>query len=76
MVVRIPFIKDGGTLSSPSIEMDPTGTAITGSIAVAIVGLSLIGKSLWERFFSSRDPRRESMKQIENVEVKEQRDRN
>jgi uncharacterized protein involved in outer membrane biogenesis len=75
MVVN-PFIKLGGTLSSPHIELDPTGTAVSGSIAVATVGLSLVARSLWDRFFSSRDPCGQAIKQIEKLEAQEQKDLN
>jgi hypothetical protein len=75
MVVN-PFIKLGGTLNSPSIELDPTGTAVSGSIAVATVGLSLIARSMWDRFFSSGDPCGQSIKQIEKLEAEEQKNRN
>ena len=70
MVVN-PFIKLGGTLSSPTIELDPTGTAVSGSIAVATAGLSLIGKSLWDRFFSTSDPCGKTLEQIEKLDAEE-----
>ncbi len=69
MVVN-PFIKLGGTLSSPTIELDPAGVAFSGSVAVATVGLSLIGKSLFDRFVSNRDPCGEALKKLDKAENK------
>ena len=63
MVVH-PFIKLVGTLSSPSIELDPVGVAISGSIAVATYGLSLLAKSLFDRFLSSNDPCGEALQRL------------
>ena len=48
---------------------NPTGTAVSGSIAVATVGLSLVGRSLWDRFFSTRDPCGQSLKQLEKQDA-------
>jgi hypothetical protein len=64
-----PFIKLGGTLSSPVIELDSKGTAVAGSMAVATAGLSVIGKALYDRFIDSRDLCSETVKHIEKVEA-------
>jgi hypothetical protein len=63
MVVN-PFIRLGGSLSSPSIELDPAAVVVSGSVAVATVGLSLVGKSLWDRFLTSKDPCGKALKQL------------
>jgi len=64
MVIN-PFIKLGGTLSAPIIELDPAGVAYSGSVAVATVGLSLVGKSLFDRFIGNRDPCGEALKRLD-----------
>jgi hypothetical protein len=64
MVVH-PFIKVAGTLASPTIELDPGKAAVTGTVAVATLGLSLIGKSLFDRFLSSKDPCGDALKQLQ-----------
>jgi len=51
-----PYIKVGGTLKKPSLEIDPEGVLIEGSIAVATAGLSILAKSLKDRFLSEKDP--------------------
>lgn len=65
-----PFIKLAGTLSSPSIELDLTGVVISGSVAFATYGLSLVAKSLYDRFLSSEDPCGEALKHLEKAEFK------
>ena len=60
-----PLTKVGGTLASPSIELDPKGTMVSGSVAVATGGLSLLAKSFTDRFLSSKDPCGDARKEIE-----------
>ncbi|RPH95366.1 MAG: hypothetical protein EHM68_12750, partial [Lysobacterales bacterium] len=60
-----PFIKVGGRLAEPAIELDPKGAAVSGGTAVATVGLSLLARSLADRFLSSKDPCGDARKEIE-----------
>ena len=60
-----PFIKVGGTLASPVIELDPAGTVVRGGLAVVTGGLSILANSLAERFLSSNDPCGKALEQIE-----------
>ncbi|MBT8048373.1 MAG: AsmA family protein [Xanthomonadales bacterium] len=60
-----PLIKVGGRLTSPAIEMDPEETVKTTGLAVATVGISLLAKSLSDRFLSSADPCGDARKEIE-----------
>jgi hypothetical protein len=41
-VVINPFIKVGGRLAEPAIELDPKGALVSGGAAVATAGLSLL----------------------------------
>lgn len=50
-----PFIKLQGTLSRPRITLNPKGTAVEGSVAVATLGLSILAKGIWQRRFASRE---------------------
>ncbi len=59
-----PFIKVGGSLSSPLIELDPAGVVVSGGTAVATVGLSILAKSFSDRFLSSRDPCGDTLKEL------------
>lgn len=61
MVVN-PFIGITGTLKSPIIGVDPAAVAVKGTVAVATFGMSLIVKSLSDRFLSSKDPCGDALK--------------
>ena len=50
------LIKVGGTLKKPAIELDPAGTIVGGTAAVATAGLSVLAKGFSDRFLSSKDP--------------------
>jgi uncharacterized protein involved in outer membrane biogenesis len=49
------FLKLGGTLSKPKLQVDPKGTVVTGGVAVATGGLSLLAKGLFDRFSANAD---------------------
>jgi hypothetical protein len=59
-----PFIKVGGTLASPSIELDPASTVVKGGLAVATLGLSIVADSLAGRYLSSKDPCGDALEQL------------
>jgi uncharacterized protein involved in outer membrane biogenesis len=50
-----PYIKIGGTLSDPSIEMKPLEALTTTGAAVATAGLTLLGRGLWDRITAEKD---------------------
>jgi len=60
-----PFIKVGGRLASPAITLDPQRAAVSSGLAVATVGISLLAKSMSDRFLSSSDPCGDARKEIE-----------
>jgi hypothetical protein len=68
-IVINPFIMLAGSLKKPFITLDPAGVAVTGTVAVATAGLSLIGKSLWDRFLSSRDPCGDALEKLEKKDA-------
>ena len=49
------FLKLGGTLGSPKLQLDPTGSMTTTGAAIATGGLSLVAKGLWDRVKASTD---------------------
>ena len=59
-----PFIKVGGRLNDPTVELDPEGTVVRGGIAVATVGLSILARSMSDRFLSSKDPCGDALKEL------------
>jgi hypothetical protein len=71
MVIN-PLIKVGGRLTAPAVEIDPAGTLTSGGLAVATVGLSLVAKSLSDRFLSSPDPCGDARKEIEKYDAENQ----
>jgi hypothetical protein len=48
-----PFFKLGGTLTYPEIVLDPTGIAVSGGVAVATLGMSILAESLWDRWVAT-----------------------
>ncbi len=59
------FIKVGGRLTSPAIEIDPANTLKSGGLAVVTLGISVLAKSASDRFLSSSDPCGDARKEIE-----------
>jgi len=49
------FLELGGTLSIPKLRIDPKGTIVTGGVAVATGGLSLLAKGLFDRLSAEVD---------------------
>jgi len=62
MVVN-PFVSVTGTLLSPSIGLDPEALVVKGTVAVATLGISLLVKSLADRYLSSKDPCGDALEQ-------------
>ena len=51
-----PYIKVTGTLGSPGVTLDPTGTLVNGGAAFATAGLSVVATTLWDRIVQAKDP--------------------
>ncbi|MGI9265330.1 MAG: AsmA family protein [Gammaproteobacteria bacterium] len=49
------FVKLGGTLKEPSLDVDAAGTVTTAGAAVATGGLSVLAKSFWDRLSGEVD---------------------
>jgi hypothetical protein len=60
-----PLIKVGGRMATPAVELDPAGAVVSGGLAVATAGISLLAKSMSDRFLSSKDPCGDALKEIE-----------
>jgi uncharacterized protein involved in outer membrane biogenesis len=61
-----PLIKVRGRLVAPAVELDPAGAAVSSGLAVATAGISLLAKSMSDRFLSSKDPCGDARKEIDN----------
>jgi len=66
-----PAIKVGGRLGAPAIELDPVGAAASGGLAIATVGISLLAKSAYDRFLSSKDPCGDARAEIAKLDAGE-----
>jgi len=64
-----PYIKLGGSLRKPAIELDPQRAAVTTGAAVATAGLWFLYKGIWDRYFSSRDPCGEALKRDSELQA-------
>ena len=51
-----PYLKVTGTLGSPGVTLDPTGTLVNGGAAFATAGLSIVATTLWDRMVNEKDP--------------------
>jgi len=51
-----PFVRVGGTMTSPRLVLDPKGTVVEGGVAVMTFGLSIVAKGMYGRWFASKDP--------------------
>lgn len=60
-----PFVGVAGTLADPQVTLDPEGTIVQGSLAVATGGISLIGKSVLDRMTISKKSCDKAVSQFE-----------
>lgn len=51
-----PFVRIGGTMADPSVNLDRTGALVTGGAAFFTAGLSLIAKAAFDAAWRSPDP--------------------
>jgi uncharacterized protein involved in outer membrane biogenesis len=51
-----PYTKLGGTLANPVLTLNPEGAMIEGGAAIATAGISILAKSVKDRFLSAKDP--------------------
>lgn len=66
-----PYIQVVGTMAAPRLAVDETGVLISGGVAVATGGLSLLARGVWDRMSKSGDP----CKQASDSAIKELGDR-
>jgi hypothetical protein len=51
-----PYIKVVGTLAAPKLAVDEAGVLLSGGVAVATGGLSILARAAWNRLNRSKDP--------------------
>jgi uncharacterized protein involved in outer membrane biogenesis len=59
------YIKLGGTLSKPALEVKPLDAVATTGVAVATMGLSILAKGFWDRVTAEKKVCTQALKQIE-----------
>ncbi len=48
-----PYFKIGGTMANTRMTLDPKGVAVSGGVAVATAGLSILAEGLWDRWVAT-----------------------
>jgi uncharacterized protein involved in outer membrane biogenesis len=69
------YIKQGGTLSNPSLEIKPIEAVVSTGAAVATLGLSILARGLWDRATAELDVCDSGLKQIRKIEAERERKR-
>jgi hypothetical protein len=50
-----PYTMISGTLTNPSLTLDPEGVLVEGGAAVATGGISIVARRFKDRFLSAKD---------------------
>jgi uncharacterized protein involved in outer membrane biogenesis len=58
------YIRLGGTLADPNLEVKPLEAAATTGVAVATMGISIVAKGLWDRITAEKKVCRRALKQV------------
>jgi hypothetical protein len=66
-----PYVRVGGTLGDPSIEIKPIDSVANTGAAVATAGLSILGRGLWDRVTAEKNVCKNALKQIEKDAARE-----
>ena len=64
-LITNPYIKLGGTLANPSIEMKPIEAMTSTGIAVATGGISILAKGLFDRITAEQKVCEQALKKVE-----------
>jgi uncharacterized protein involved in outer membrane biogenesis len=64
-MITNPYIKLGGTLADPSIELKPIEAVTSTGVAVATLGLSLVAKGMFDRITAERKVCTKVLEQID-----------
>ena len=70
-----PFVGVSGTLAAPALGVDPKNAMFEGGFAYATGGLSIVAKSLFNRWFGARDPCAYLEKQAQEYRLEKQSDK-
>ncbi|MEE4273072.1 MAG: AsmA-like C-terminal region-containing protein [Thermoanaerobaculales bacterium] len=62
------YIRLGGTLADPDVQVKPLEAAATTGVAVATMGISLVARGLWDRVTAEKKVCRRALKRVEAME--------
>jgi uncharacterized protein involved in outer membrane biogenesis len=65
-MITNPYIKLGGTLADPAIELKPMEAVAQTGAAVATLGLSLVAKGMYDRVTAEKKVCKKALKEIES----------
>jgi hypothetical protein len=63
-MITNPYIKLGGTLAEPSVELKPMEAVASTGVAVATMGLSLVAKGMYDRVTAEKKVCKKALKEI------------
>ena len=63
-MITNPYIKLGGTLAEPAVELKPLEAVASTSVAVATLGLSLVAKGMFDRVTAEKKVCKEALEEI------------
>ncbi len=63
-MITNPYIKLGGTLAKPAIELKPIQAVASTGVAVATMGISLLAKGMWDRVTAGKDVCQKALEKI------------
>jgi hypothetical protein len=66
-MITNPYIKLGGTLSNPSIELKPLEAVTSTGVAVATMGISLVAKGMFDRITAEKKVCKQALKEIDSL---------
>jgi hypothetical protein len=72
-MITNPYIRLGGTLGDPTLEMKPLEAMTSTGIAVATGGLSILGKGLYDRITAEQKVCEKALKKAEKRRRKAQK---
>ena len=60
-----PYIKLGGTLSEPALEIKPLQAVTSTGVAVATMGISILARGMWDRVTAENKVCARALKEVE-----------
>ena len=66
-MITNPYIKLGGTLSNPSIELKPLEALTSTGVAIATMGISLVAKGMLDRVTAEKKVCTRALQEIEEL---------